>query len=101
VGRVDVLEQDVLGDAELGERPVDDRRGRLGRPGPRQLALRGERQPGDPCAAVARRLADEQEARVAARVEIGLEPPAPNRCACPIAVEIGRLPDAGGDQPVD
>ena len=48
---------------ELGERAPDDRRGRLGRPAARELALGGERDSGDARAAVAGRLADEQKRR--------------------------------------
>ena len=57
--RDDVPEQDALLEPELGEDAVDDRRARFRGPVSRQLALRGERDPGDPCAAVAGGFADE------------------------------------------
>ena len=58
-------------EAELGEHALDDRRRRLGRAPAGQLPLGGERDPRDPRAAVAGRLADEQERRLRPRLEIG------------------------------
>jgi hypothetical protein len=68
--RHDVPEQDVVHDPELGERALDDRRGRLGRPAAGQLALGGERDPADPRSAVAGGLADEDEPGVPFAVQI-------------------------------
>ena len=65
--RHEVPEQDLVLEPELGQRPVHDRGGRLGRPGPGQLALGGERDPGDARSAVAGRLADEQHRSLARR----------------------------------
>ena len=61
MGRDDVPEQHPIHQAEFGQHAVDDRRRGLGRPAARELALRGEGDPRDPGAAVARGLADEQE----------------------------------------
>jgi hypothetical protein len=72
MGRNDVPEQDLVLDAELPKDTVDDRRRRVGRAGPGQLPLRGERDPAQPGAAVAGRLADEQDGRVTPRLEVGL-----------------------------
>ena len=63
--RDEVPEQDVVLEPELRERPLHDRRGRLRRPAAGQLALGGERNPRDARAAVAGRLADEQDPRPA------------------------------------
>jgi hypothetical protein len=66
----------VVGDAKRHERLADDRRGRFRRAAPRQLPLRGEGKPADAGASVARRLADEEQRGLAARLQIGPEPPA-------------------------
>jgi hypothetical protein len=70
--RDDVPEQDVFFDPELGENAVDDRRARLRRAAPGQLALRGEREAGNASTAVPGRLADEHDRRVPPAVEIAL-----------------------------
>jgi hypothetical protein len=75
--RNDVPEQDVLRQSELGEHAVNDRRAGLRRSGAGELALRGERDAGDPRTEVAGSLADEQEGRVAAALEVRLQPLAP------------------------
>ncbi len=72
--RHDVPEQDVVLDPELREHAVDDRRGRLGGAAPGQLPLGGERDAADAGAAVAGRLADEQDRRVRARREMLARP---------------------------
>jgi hypothetical protein len=68
--RHDVPEQHLVLDPELGEDAVDDRRARLGRAPARQLALGGERDAADPCAAVPGRLPDEDDARISPALEI-------------------------------
>src|SRR5690348_6697470 len=50
----DVPEQDALLEPELGQHAMDDRRAGLGWAGPRQLALGGERNPGDARASITR-----------------------------------------------
>lgn len=62
----DVPEQNVLLRAELGEDAVDDRGRRLRRAVAGEEPLRGERDPGHTRAAIARRLADEQDVRASA-----------------------------------
>ena len=90
-----------LGEPELAEHAVDDRRRRLGRARAGQLPLGGERDPRDAGAAVAGRLADEQDRRVRALVEIRREAGAPQRSARADPVEVRGLPDPGGREPVD
>jgi hypothetical protein len=91
----DVPEQHVLLEAELAERAVDDGGARLGRPGSGQLALRGEREPADSGAAVARRLADEDEARAESALEVPGEPLAAE-CRVGVLV-VGRADARGGE----
>jgi len=74
VGGDDVPAERLVGDAERLERLVDDRGGRLRRAAARQLPLRRKRKPTHAGAAVARRLADEEQRSMAARVQIGAEP---------------------------
>jgi hypothetical protein len=61
MGRHDVPAEHVFFEVEFAQRRADDRRGRLGEAATSQLSLGGERQAADPGAAIARRLADEQE----------------------------------------
>src|SRR5262245_56531322 len=68
--RNDVPEEHVVGDAELGQDTMDDRRARLRRTRARQLPLGRERDAADACAAVAGSFADEDRRRVAAREEV-------------------------------
>src|SRR6185437_8971688 len=70
----DVPQQHLVLDPELGEDAVDDRRARLGRPLPRELALGGEGEAADTRAAIARSLADQDDGRVAPGLEVGGEP---------------------------
>jgi hypothetical protein len=60
----DVPEQHVFLDLELGEHAMHDRRGRFGRAGAGELALRGERDSRDAGTAVAGGFADEQQRRL-------------------------------------
>ncbi len=71
--RHDVPEDRPLRYPELAERPPDDRRRRLGRPGSGELPLGGERDPGQTGAAVSGRLSDEEDVRLAALLEVGGE----------------------------
>jgi hypothetical protein len=73
MSRDDVPEQDVLFDPELVEDAVDDRRGRLGRPGAGELALGGEGDAADPGTAISRGLADEDDRGVPFPIEVLLE----------------------------
>src|SRR6266566_6703169 len=68
--RDDVPEQHVVLDAELRKHAVNDRRGRLGRAVPRELALGGEGNPADPRAAIAGCLADEHDPCVPMSAEV-------------------------------
>jgi hypothetical protein len=61
--RDDVPEQHLLGEPEFCGDALHCRGGHLGRSCPGQLPLRGEGNPGDAGAAVAGRLADEEERR--------------------------------------
>ena len=65
-----IPEQDALLEPQLGKDTMDDRRARLGRAYPRQLALRGEGEPADPRTAIARGLTDEQHRRVGALLQV-------------------------------
>jgi hypothetical protein len=67
VGRHDVPEQHVLGQVELVEHAVDDRRRRLGRAVPGQLPLGCERNTADARTAVPGCLADEEKLCARAR----------------------------------
>src|SRR5206468_11902891 len=80
--RNDVPEEHVLVESELLEHAVDDRRRRLGRAAPRQLALRRERNPAHPRAAVAGRLAHEQQLGFRAPLEVVGEPLTQQRGTC-------------------
>ena len=75
VRRHDVPQQHVLLEAELREHAVHDRRGRLGRPGARQLPLGRERDARDARAAVARRFPDKQDGRGSVLLEVARETP--------------------------
>jgi hypothetical protein len=77
VSRDDVPEQHVLGEAELVERPLHDRRRGLGRAPSGDLPLGRERQPADACAAVAGGLADQEIAGLRVTLEVLGEPVAP------------------------
>jgi hypothetical protein len=64
----------VILERELGKDAVDDGRGRLAGRVAGELALGRERDSGDPCAAVTGRLANEQNRRVAACLQVAREP---------------------------
>ena len=91
-----------VGEPELGEHAVHDRGRRLGRPGPGQLALRGERDARNARAAVAR--APRRPAGTARRLASSRyagEPLAALRGARSVPVEVEGPPDSGGRDPVD
>jgi hypothetical protein len=73
VRRYDVPEEHGIGEPDLGQHAVDDRRRRLGWPGAGQLALGRERDAGDAGAAVAGGLADEQQRRFCPGDEVAVE----------------------------
>ena len=101
MGRDDVPEQHLVGQPQFGKNAVDDRRCRLGRPRSRQLAFGGERDPGDPGAAVARRLADQQKWGPGSGLEVGGEAGTAERRTVTVTVEIRRLPDPGSCERAD
>ena len=101
MGRDDVPQENVVGEAELGERALDDRRGRLARPAARELALGRERDSRDARAAVARCLADEQDARVRRALKVGGQPPPQERCSLTLRVLVEGVADPGSSQLVD
>jgi hypothetical protein len=70
----DVPEENSVLEPELGEHAVNHRRCRLCRPAARELPLGGEGNPGNACAAVARRLADDEDRGVGALLEVCGEP---------------------------
>ena len=72
--RHDVPEQDVLLDAQPVERAPDDRCSRFRGACARHLSLGREREARDACAAVPRRLADEEHGGVRVRLQIIDEP---------------------------
>ena len=71
--RHDVPEEHGVGEPELGKHAVDDRRRRLAGRRSRELPLRGERDARDARAAVSGGLADEQQRRVGAGLEVAVE----------------------------
>src|SRR5215471_4240553 len=98
VRRHDVPEQHLVLDAELGEDAMDDRCGRLGRAGAGQLALGREGDPADPRAAVAGRLADEDDLCAGSCLEVRAETAAEKRRRRVLVV---RIADHRGGEPVD
>src|SRR5437764_8063411 len=99
--RDDVPEQDALLEAELGQDAVDDRRARFRRADAGQLPFGGEGDPGNPSAAVAGRLADEQERRVATGLEVGAQPLSPRDRALAVTIEVERGADLGAREPLN
>src|SRR5207248_123074 len=83
---------------ELGERVLDDRRRRLGRPAAGELPLRCERDAGDARAAKAGCFADEDESRVQLLLEVAHQSLAALLCAFAVAVEVERRPDLRGGE---
>jgi thiamine pyrophosphokinase len=99
--RHDVPQEDDVGEIELHEHALDDRRSRLARPGARELALGRERDPRDPCATVAGRLSDEQDTRVPRALEVRGQPPPQEQSALAHRVLVEGVADPGGGQVVD
>src|SRR6266516_504009 len=97
--RHDVPEHDTLLEPELGEDAVHDRGARLRRACARELSLRGEWDPGNPRAPVAGGLADEDERRLAAGVEVGGESSSPRRRARAVTIEVECLADRDAGEP--
>jgi len=91
--RDDVPAEDV--EVELGKRPPNDRRRRLGGACAGELALGRERDPADPRAPIARRLADEDDLCVAPRSHVRTGPLAEVRG---LRVLVVRLTDARGGE---
>ena len=80
---------------QLGEHPVDDRRGRLRGAAARELALRGERDAGHTCAAKPRASPTSRTRRAESGFEVGAQP-LPAQAGVPVLVE--RSADARGRQ---
>src|SRR5262245_28942464 len=97
MGRNDVPQEHLVLDAELREHAVDDRRRRLRRTEAGELALRRERDPTYACAAIAGRLAYEDDLRAGLRSEIAAETLLPE---LGIGVLVERLADLGHGEPV-
>ena len=90
----DVPAEDV--ELELRKDALDDGRRCFSRAAPGQLALRGERQPGNACAAVAGRFADEQEIGVGSVFEIQTKPLPSSLRAGSLPIEVEGGTDASG-----
>jgi hypothetical protein len=101
MGRHDVPEQHLVAQAELGEDAVDDRGRRLRRARARQLPLGGERDARDAGAAIAGRLADEEERRRRVLLQVRAQPTAADVRAVALAVEVEGLADRGVGEAVD
>jgi hypothetical protein len=99
VGRNDVPAERI--ETELSERPPDDRRGRLSRPGARELPLRRERDPGDARAAPTGGLADQEQLSLCVPLEIRAQASSSELGAVALPVEVVRRADARGAEPVD
>src|SRR6478609_12195131 len=99
--RDDVPAERLPLEAELGERVADDRGRGLGGPTPGQLTLRGERNPRHAGAAIAGRLADEEQRRGFARLQVGTKTVAPRFGAVAFTIEVERGADPGAAQALD
>ena len=98
VRRDDVPQKHIVLEAELAEDAMHDRRARLGRARAGQLTLGRERHTADARAAIAGSLADEDDGRRGALLEIDAESFAPERRA---RVLIVRRADARAGEPID
>ena len=92
MGRNGVPAEDV--DVELAENRLDDRRRRLRRAVSPELALGGERDPGDSGAPESGRLADEQHGCARVHLEIRAQALSADGRAASLAVEVVRLSDS-------
>jgi hypothetical protein len=97
----DVPQQDFSFESQLTQHALDDGRGRFRRPRSGQLALRGERDPGEAGSAIARRLADEEDRRLPPRLEVRDEPPPEQRGPRAVGVLVERATDPRGGQLLD
>jgi hypothetical protein len=86
---------------ELPQRPLDDRRSRLRRAASGHLALGRERDARDAGAAIARRLADEEQLRGRVVLEVRADAVPPQLGALPVPVEVERVPDPRRGEPGD
>jgi hypothetical protein len=86
---------------ELLQRAPHDRRGRLRRASTGHEALGRERDPRDAGAAIARRLADEEQLRRRVLLEVRADAVPPELGAVPVPVEVERVPDPRGRKPGD
>src|SRR6266511_3214259 len=86
---------------ELGQRPPDDRRRRLGRAAAGELALGGERDPGDSRPAVAGRFPDEEQGCSGLALEVVTQPHPAEIRTRPVPVEVERVADPRGGEPRD
>ena len=91
----DVPEQDGALETEVVQRALHDRRRGLRQSRPRQLALRRERKARNAGAAVAGRLADEQQRRACPVREIGAEAVAQEARPRALRVLVERRPEMG------
>ena len=96
--RHDVPEQHVVGDSELAQDAVHDRRRRLGRPGAGQLPLGRERHTAHARPAVAGRFTDEHDRHARALGEVRVQPLAAQPGASVLVV---RRSDACAREPLD
>src|SRR5687768_9298908 len=88
--RHEIPEQHVVGDPELGQRSVDDRRAELGGAGACELPFGGEREARDSGPVVARSFTDEHERGGAPLLEVATQPLATERRP---GVLVERRPD--------
>src|SRR5438270_2290036 len=88
-------------EAELRQGSVDDRGGRFSRSRTRQLALGGEGDSRDACAAESRCLPHEQDGSRGSLLEVSHEPIAAHLRAVAVPVEVVGLADLGGREAVD
>src|SRR4051812_24792155 len=95
MGGDDVPEQHALLELQLRQHAMDDGRARLRGAAAGELALGGERDPGDARAAGACRLADKQDRRLGTRLEVGTEPLPPRGCPVPVTIQVERGADRG------
>ena len=77
---------------------MNDRRRRLGRAGPTELALGREGYARDTCSPIARRLADEKQRSLGAFLKVAHEPFAQQRRPCALGVLVESRTDAGSGQ---
>ena len=99
--RNDVPEKHALPEPELPQDALNDGRGRLRRAAAGELPLGRERDAGDPRAAIAGCLSDEEEVGIATRLEIPGEARAKERCPVSFGVLVEGRADPRGRQVLD